>query len=82
MTLARMLNVAYHGEIGREATASATRELTATAAYHGEIGREATATRFELELRDLAYHGEIGREATALVVATMAEAISLPRGNR
>ena len=34
---------AYHGEIGREATAERTSATLMSAAYHGEIGREATA---------------------------------------
>ena len=34
---------AYHGEIGREATAVALWHHLSEAAYHGEIGREATA---------------------------------------
>ena len=36
--------VAYHGEIGREATADDDVIDDAQPAYHGEIGREATAT--------------------------------------
>ncbi len=56
---------AYHGEIGREATASTRNRISSTGAYHGEIGREATA-HGRHGLADLgAYHGEIGREATA-----------------
>ncbi len=34
---------AYHGEIGREATASRNTSDGISTAYHGEIGREATA---------------------------------------
>ena len=35
---------AYHGEIGREATAATDDASVMSSAYHGEIGREATAT--------------------------------------
>ena len=35
---------AYHGEIGREATAIRIAALQRREAYHGEIGREATAS--------------------------------------
>ena len=35
--------LAYHREIGREATALCDGGLTAESAYHREIGREATA---------------------------------------
>ena len=35
---------AYHGEIGREATALIACHATCSRAYHGEIGREATAS--------------------------------------
>jgi len=40
-----MTNVylAYHGEIGREATAAQAVDRRHPRAYHGEIGREATA---------------------------------------
>ena len=34
---------AYHGEIGREATAMTRAMHRDDTAYHGEIGREATA---------------------------------------
>ena len=37
------LGEAYHGEIGREATAGGAAGVSAIEAYHGEIGREATA---------------------------------------
>ncbi len=57
---------AYHGEIGREATASTIRVTLTPKAYHGEIGREATASTIRVTLTPKAYHGEIGREATAL----------------
>ena len=36
-------NLAYHGEIGREATAVFNDAHVFRLAYHGEIGREATA---------------------------------------
>ncbi len=36
---------AYHGEIGREATAKFPTTSEMRIAYHGEIGREATAKR-------------------------------------
>ena len=40
----KLSSVAYHGEVGREATAGAGLTYPrAPAAYHGEIGREATA---------------------------------------
>ena len=57
---------AYHGEIGREATAVRRR------------GREATAM---VGVIGLAYHGEIGREATAMV-GSVSPRVSLPWGNR
>ena len=38
-----LIMVAYHGEIGREATAIRQAHEAKTRAYHGEIGREATA---------------------------------------
>jgi len=38
---------AYHGEIGREATAVGTNTSTFLEAYHGEIGREATANSMD-----------------------------------
>ena len=37
------LDEAYHGEIGREATARGLSLPITCRAYHGEIGREATA---------------------------------------
>ncbi len=40
-----MLGTAYQGEIGRETTATLTRQLVQTIAYQGEIGRETTALR-------------------------------------
>ena len=57
--------LAYHGEIGREATAASVRARWMIVAYHGEIGREATAVGQCVRVTDGAYHGEIGREATA-----------------
>jgi hypothetical protein len=56
---------AYHGEIGREATALDQNARFSAIAYHGEIGREATAAPVPAASRPPAYHGEIGREATA-----------------
>ncbi len=64
---------AYHGEIGREATAPRPSALAMVSAYHGEIGREATATRKAWAEGFLAYHGEIGREATADKIVYRAE---------
>ena len=59
-------NVAYHREIGREATAQTTKDALNRLAYHREIGREATAWCNWRRNATLAYHREIGREATAL----------------
>jgi hypothetical protein len=56
---------AYHGEIGREATAAKIDAAFLSRAYHGEIGREATALVTIACSHLPAYHGEIGREATA-----------------
>jgi hypothetical protein len=58
-------HLAYHGEIGREATATLSNSLCFIEAYHGEIGREATAVVGRHDVSPVAYHGEIGREATA-----------------
>ena len=58
-------NLAYHGEIGREATAFHGADADLSRAYHGEIGREATADFIDHINESAAYHGEIGREATA-----------------
>jgi hypothetical protein len=54
---------AYHGEIGREATAGLLAHGASDLAYHGEIGREATAWWQGPRPARPAYHGEIGREA-------------------
>ncbi len=59
------LNIAYHGAIGREATAPMHSEFAGITAYHGEIGSEATAQVRQYPGRAHAYHAEIGREATA-----------------
>ncbi len=56
---------AYHGEIGREATAQGRLLIGVHGAYHREIGREATAPDTEPCTVMTAYHREIGREATA-----------------
>ena len=77
---------AYHGEIGREATAPARPLSPQRKAYHGEIGREATAPEDVVADRLPAYHGEIGREATAgtgtgtsLALATTGKSVGKPR---
>ena len=48
-----MRRPAYHGEIGREATARSAASVPWGSAYHGEIGREATAVSADLTARDI-----------------------------
>ena len=59
------MRLAYHREIGREATAAFKKFSHVSVAYHREIGREATAMSVSYFTENGAYHREIGREATA-----------------